>query len=179
MKELSGKRIAVFAADIYEDMELWYPKLRFTEAGAKVTVIGPEKKTYKSKHGYPVEADLAIAEASASDFDALVIPGGYAPDHMRRSPKMVDFVRDMNKQGKPIAAICHGGWMLASAEIVQGKKVTCFFAIKDDLVHAGAVYEDAEVVCDGNLITSRVPSDLPAFCEALILALPREKATVK
>ncbi|MFA5110855.1 MAG: type 1 glutamine amidotransferase domain-containing protein [Desulfobaccales bacterium] len=174
-KRLKGKRLAIFAADFYEDLELWYPLLRFRGEGAETVVVGPgHAKEHHGKYGYPVTVDQAITDVNVEDFDAVVIPGGYAPDHMRRHPGMVKFVREMALGQRVVAAICHGPWMLASAEVVAGKKVTCFFAIKDDLVHAGAIYQDAEVVVDGNLITSRQPSDLPAFCEAIITALGGE-----
>jgi protease I len=127
--------------------------------------------TYKSKLGYPVQVDVVADQIGAADVDAVVIPGGYSPDLMRRYPAMVGLVREAFEQGKVVAAICHAGWMLASADVLKGKKATCFFAIKDDLVNAGAEYVDAEVVRDGNLITSRVPSDLPAFCRAIVGAL--------
>jgi protease I len=174
-KRLEGKNIAILVEEIYEDLELWYPLLRLQEAGATVMVVGPEAgKIYSSKHGYPAQADKSIQEVQAGDFDAVIIPGGYAPDRMRRHPAMVALVRDAARQNKIVAAICHAGWMLASAEAVQGKNVTCFFSIKDDLIHAGANYQDAEVVVDGNLITSRQPGDLPAFCRAIISALAGE-----
>lgn len=169
--QIQGKRVAVLAENFYEDLELWYPVLRLKEAGAEVTVVAPAAATYTSKHGYPVKADLAADQARAADFDAVVIPGGYAPDHMRRSPAMVNLVRDAAREGKVVAAICHAGWMLASAGIVKGKRVTCYFSIKDDVINAGGQYEDAEVVQDGKLITSRQPDDLPAFCRAIISAL--------
>ncbi len=168
---LEGKRIAIFLEQIYEDPEFWYPYYRFLEAGAEVTVIAPEVKVYQSKHGYPAKADLAAAEAKAGDYDAVIIPGGYSPDHMRRSKAMVDLLQQAYEQGKIIASICHGPWMLASVGAVKGKKVTSFFSIKDDLVNAGADYVDREVVCDGNIITSRTPADLPAFCKEIIAAL--------
>jgi protease I len=174
-KRLKGKRVAILAEDLYEDLELWYPLLRFKEEGAEGVVLGPDgAREYHSKHGYPVSIDQAIQEADVEQFDAVVIPGGYAPDRMRRHPAMVNFVREMAHHGKIVAAICHGGWMLASAEVVAGKNLTCFFAIKDDLVHAGANYRDREVVVDGNLITSRQPADLPAFLDAIIAALGGE-----
>jgi protease I len=174
-KRLKGKRIAVLAEDFYEDLELWYPLLRFREEGAEAVVVGPgTAKTYHGKYGYPVAEDLSIQEADVEKYDAVVIPGGYAPDRMRRHPAMVTFVREAVHHNKIVATICHAAWMLASAEVVQGKNLTCFFAIKDDLVHAGAHYRDAEVVVDGNLITSRKPEDLPAFCDAIIAALGGE-----
>ncbi len=170
--QLQGKHIAVLAEDLYEDLELWYPLLRLREAGAETIVVGPgPARTHTSKHGYEVEVDKFAKDVTAADFDAVVIPGGYAPDRMRRHAAMVDLVRQAAQGNKVVAAICHGGWMLASAEVIQGKNVTGFYAIKDDLIHAGASYRDAEVVVDGNLITSRQPSDLPAFCRAIIAAL--------
>jgi protease I len=172
--KLKGKKIAVLAEKFYEDQELWYPVLRFREEGATVSVIAPKTDvTYESKHGYPVKADIASKSAKASDYDAVIIPGGYAPDHMRRDPAMVSFVADAHKQGKLVAAICHAGWMLASAGVARGKTVTGFSSIKDDLVNAGAKWEDREVVVDGNVVTSRTPADLPAFCRAIIDALAR------
>lgn len=177
--ELRGRRVAVLAETLYEDLELWYPILRLQEAGAEVVVIGPRAgETYSSKHGYPVRADLSAAEARADDFDALIIPGGYAPDHMRRHPEMISLVRQVHDQGKIVAAICHAGWMLASANVVQGRTVTGYFSIKDDLVNAGARYVDEEVVRDGNLITSRFPGDLPAFLREIVGALREATAAV-
>ena len=170
--DLQGKRVAILAENNYQDLELWYPLLRMREAGAEVKVVGTgSATTYTSKHGYEVPVDVAADEVKAADFDAVIIPGGYAPDFMRRYPAMVGLVREAFEQGKVVAAICHAGWMLASAGIVKGKKATCFHAIKDDLINAGATYLDQEVVQDGNLITSRVPSDLPAFCRTIIAAL--------
>lgn len=170
--ELKGKRIAVLAENNYQELEVWYPLLRLREAGAETFVVGSgSADTYTSKHGYPVQVDVAADQVRAADLDAIVIPGGYAPDLMRRYPAMVNLVREAFEQGKVVAAICHAGWMLVSANVLRGKKATCFFAIKDDLVNAGAIYIDAEVVRDGNLITSRMPSDLPAFCRTIIEAL--------
>jgi len=169
--KLTEKRIAVLAEQLYEDLELWYPVLRFREEGAMVEIVGAGRDSYPSKHGYPVHPTASIDHVKAADFDAVIIPGGYAPDHMRRHPAMVSLVREAFEQGKIVAAICHGGWLLASANILRGRKVTGFFAIRDDLVNAGAEYLDQEVVRDGNLITSRVPNDLPAFCRAILAAL--------
>jgi len=166
--ELKGKTIGVLAEDMYEDLELWYPVLRMREAGASVKIIAPEKKTYHSKHGYEAAADVQASKVKAAALDALIIPGGYAPDRMRRNADMVRLVREAMKADKCVAAICHGGWMLCSAGGIKGRTVTGFIAIKDDLVNAGAKYVDKEVCVDGTLITSRMPSDLPAFCAAII-----------
>jgi protease I len=169
---LEGKRVAVLVEDQYEDQELWYPLLRLREAGAETVVVGPEAgRTYESKHGYPAKADVAAAGVSGADFDAVIIPGGYAPDRMRRHEAMVRLVRDACQAGRLVAAICHAGWMLASADVLRGRTVTGFFAIRDDLVNAGASYVDREVVRDGNLVTSRTPADLPAFCREIVGAL--------
>jgi protease I len=169
---LRGKRIAVLTADLYQEMEIWYPLLRFREEGAETVAVGAEAgKTYSSKKGYPVVADLSIASVKASDFDAVVIPGGWAPDTLRQDERMVNFVREMDKAGKTVAAICHAGWLLCSADILRGRRATCFKAIKDDMIHAGAQYVDEEVVVDGNLITSRMPTDLPVFCREIIKML--------
>ncbi len=171
MMGLDGKHIAVLLEELYEDPEFWYPYYRFQEAGAKVTVVAPKIKEYKSKHGYPATADIAASDVKAEDFDAVIIPGGYSPDHMRRSRDLVAFLKEAFGQGKIIAAICHGPWMLASVGAAKGRKVTAFFSIKDDLVNAGAEFVDEEVVRDGNIITSRTPADLPAFCREITNAL--------
>lgn len=170
--DLKGKRVAVLAENMYQELELWYPLLRLREAGAETFVVGSgSAQEYKSKLGYPVDVDVVADDVQARDIDAVIIPGGYSPDLMRRYPAMVKLVREANEQGKIIAAICHAGWMLASAGVLRGKKATSFFAIKDDLINAGADWVDAEVVRDGNLITSRMPDDLPVFCRTIIEAL--------
>lgn len=172
--DLKGSRVAVLVEEVYEDLELWYPTLRLREAGAEVKIVGPRAgDQYRSKHGYPATADLGMDDAHADDFDALVIPGGYAPDRMRRHSAMLNFVRAMHEAGKPIAFICHAGWVPISAGIVRGRAVTSVSAIKDDLINAGARWVDQEVVVDGNLISSRTPPDLPAFCRRLIEVLGR------
>lgn len=169
---LEGKRIALLAEDLYEDVELWYPYYRLQEAGAVVVVVGPEANTvYKSKHGLPVQSALAARDLQAADFDAVIIPGGYAPDRMRRDQGMIKFVKHMAEAGKVVAYICHAGWLAISAGIVQGRQVTGFFSTRDDLVNAGATYLDKAVVRDGNLISSRKPDDLPVFCRTIIAAL--------
>jgi protease I len=171
---LNGRKVAVLVENYYQELEVWYPLLRLREAGAEVVTVGPEAgATYKSKLDNPVKADRAIADVSAADYDALVIPGGWAPDHMRRDPRFVQIVRDMDAAQKPIGAICHGGWLLCSAGVLKGRRATSFFSIRDDMVNAGANYVDAEAVVDGNLITSRVPDDLPAFCKAFVEAVAR------
>jgi len=170
--ELAGKRIAILVDQIYQDLEVWYPYYRLREAGAEVvTVAAKAGETYTGKYGYPLVADRSYEQVSASDFDGVVIPGGYAPDHIRRHAKANQFVREMDAQGKLVAAICHAGWVLISAGVLKGRRVTCFFAIKDDVINAGALYQDAEVVVDRNLVTSRMPDDLPAFCRAAIEVL--------
>jgi deglycase len=169
--ELEGKRAVVLVEQQYQELEVWYPVYRLREAGCKVTLVGPEGgQTYPSKLGYPAKADRGIAEVGPDDFDILIIPGGFAPDFMRRCEPMVRLVKKMADMGKIVAAICHGPWMLCSAGVLKNRKATCFFAIKDDVVNAGAKYQDAEVVQDGNIITSRKPDDLPAFVQAVIYA---------
>lgn len=172
---LQGKRAIVLVENQYQELEVWYPYYRLKEEGVEVFLVGSGSATvYSSKVGYPAEADVSADEVNIAKFDAVIIPGGYAPDFMRRYPAMVKLVKDAYDQGKIVAAICHAGWMLVSAGILEGKKVTCFFAIKDDVINAGAEYVDEEVVRDGRLITSRKPDDLPAFCRELIAALEGE-----
>ncbi|MBI2496122.1 MAG: type 1 glutamine amidotransferase [Candidatus Omnitrophica bacterium] len=168
---LAGKRVAILVEDLYQDQEVWYPYYRLKEAGADIVVVGTGKRAYTSKHGYPIDADTAAEQASAGEFDGVVIPGGYAPDLLRRDPAVIQFVKEAHRQGRVIGAICHAGWVLCSADVLRGKTVTCFSAIKDDVVNAGATYVDREVVRDGNLITARKPDDLPAFMRAILDAL--------
>ena len=170
--ELDGKHVVILVENMFNDLEFWIPYYRLKEAGAAVTVVGPMAgTTYAGKYGTTIKADAAAEKVSLADADGIVVPGGYAPDIMRRFPAMVALVRDGVKSGKLVAAICHAGWMLASAKILSGRRVTSFFAIKDDLIHAGADWVDEAVVVDGKLITSRTPDDLPAFMRAIISGL--------
>ncbi len=169
---LANKRIAVLVEQQYQELEVWYPVLRLREAGCEVVLIGAEAGvSYPSKLGYPAKSDKSAKEVKAADFDGIVIPGGFAPDYIRRHESMLQLVRDINAQGKVVAAICHGPWVLCSTTALRGKKATCFHSIKDDLVNAGASYVDQEVAVDGNLITSRKPGDLPAFMIAIMKCL--------
>ena len=173
--DLTDKTIAILVDNIYQEMEVWYPLYRLREEGARVVTLGAQKgATYTSKLGYPCLCEMSYEEADPNSFDGVVIPGGYAPDHIRRYPAANKFVADLNGQGKLVAAICHGGWVLCSAHgMLKGRKATSFFAIKDDVINAGAAWVDAEVVVYGNLVTSRKPDDLPAFCCACIEVLAK------
>ncbi|MGH9445373.1 MAG: type 1 glutamine amidotransferase domain-containing protein [Terriglobia bacterium] len=178
--DLHGKKVAVLVADQYQDLEVWYPLLRFREDGAETHAVGGEAgRTYASKKGYPVVSNRSIADVKVEEYDAVIIPGGWAPDTLRQDSRVLKFVREMHYAGKVVASICHGGWVLASADIVRGVKATCFKAIKDDLIHAGAEYVDAEVAVGANIITSRVPTDLPAFCREIARALAAQASGVK
>lgn len=169
MAELSGMKILIFVGDDYEDLELWYPKLRLEEAGAKVTLAGLAGDTrYVSKHGYPVTSDVSVAEVNGNQFDGVVIPGGWMPDKLRRDAKVLSLTRHFAENGKLVASICHGGWINASADICQGVRMTSTPGIKDDLVHAGGEWIDAEVIVDRHYISSRRPADLPAFGAAIV-----------
>ncbi|HEX3601761.1 MAG TPA: type 1 glutamine amidotransferase domain-containing protein [Lacipirellulaceae bacterium] len=166
---LADLRILMFVGDDYEDLELWYPKLRLAEAGAHVTVAGPKGETfYRGKHGYPCRSDVAIELMECQDFHGVVIPGGFMPDKLRREEKVKRLVREFADNDKLVAAICHGGWVPISAGVYRGVRVTGSPGIKDDLVNAGAIWQDAPVVVDGNFVSSRKPDDLPDFCRAII-----------
>lgn len=169
MSSLTDKRFLMFVDDVYEDLELWYPKLRLTEAGAHVTVAGPRADgKYAGKHGYPCVADAAINDMDADDFAGVVIPGGFMPDKLRRDAKVLDLVRRFAEAEKLVAAICHGGWIPISAGVYRGVRVTGSPGIKDDLVNAGAIWEDRAAVVDRHFVTSRKPDDLPQFCQAIL-----------
>lgn len=166
---LADLRFLMFVDHDYEDLELWYPKLRLVEAGGHVTVAGPKSETaYRGKHGYPCRSDAAIELMEAADFQGLVIPGGFMPDKLRRDAKVKELVRSFAKAGKLVAAICHGGWIPISAGVYKEVRVTGSLGIKDDLVNAGAIWEDAPVVVDRNFVSSRKPDDLPEFCRGII-----------
>jgi len=167
-----GKKIAILATDGYEDLELHYPRIRLNEAGYETELISLHRREIKGKHGYPIKPDKLIREANHNDYDGVIIPGGTKnPDYLRRDKEVLDFVAKINKDGRLVGAICHAGWVLISAKIVSGRKATSYFAIKDDMVNAGAIFEDSPVVIDRNLITSRLPSDLPDFMKAVLTFL--------
>lgn len=166
-------KIAVLLENHYQVLEAWYPYLRLRENEISTVFVGPEKKEYASKEGYPAISEFSVKDVKSGDFDGVIIPGGYAPDILRRNEKIISFVREMNAQKKLVAAICHAGWVLVSAGILKQRKATCFSAIKDDVVNAGAEYYDQDVVVDGNLITSRHPYDLPVFCAEIIRFLKK------
>ena len=166
------KRILAFVDDIYEDLELWYPKLRLEEEGWKVVVAGPESgRVYAGKHGYPCKADAAIKEVRSQDFHGLLVPGGFAPDKLRRDPDVPRLTREFNEAKKPIAFIRHAGWILISANILRGKRATSTVGIKDDMANAGAIWSNEALVVDGHLISSRTPADLHVFAKAFVKAL--------
>ena len=164
-------KVALLIEDMYEDTEALVPYYRLQEVGFEVDVVGPEVKVYTSKHGYPLKANVAAKDARAEDYVAVIIPGGYAPDRMRRNSAIVRFVREMNDQGKVIAAICHAGWVLVEADILRGRRCTSFFSIRKDMENAGAVWEDSPTVVDGNLITARFPADLPVFLRTIVATI--------
>ena len=173
---LEGKNIAILAENGYEELELWYPYYRMIEEGATVVLIGSgtSNKYVGKKGNYPVVVDKNINEVDSKEFDALIIPGGWAPDNLRRHQNIIDFTREIFEQNKTVAAICHAGSLLISANVLKGKTATCFMAIKDDMINAGINFVDEAVVIDGNLVTSRTPQDLPAFCKGIITTLSKQ-----
>ena len=167
-----AKKVAVLVDQMYQVIEVWYPYYRLQEEGIVVDLVAAEaNKEYPSKEGYPCVSQIAAGQADVDSYDCMIVPGGFAPDFMRRNSDVIKFANDMVNAQKTIAAICHGGWLLCSTKAYRDKKATCFMAIKDDIINAGAKYIDAECVVDGNLITSRKPDDLPAFCQAILKAL--------
>lgn len=175
---LDGKRVLLFAGPDFEDAELIYPLLRFKEAGADVKVAGLGEKQYTGKKGYPITVDGDCEDFVVGHWDIIVVPGGWAPDKIRMNKAALEIVRKAAKAGNIVSAICHGGWVLASADVINGKKVTSYIAIKDDMVNAGAQWVDEEVTIDGNIITSRTPADLPAFCRSIIVQACKVPATI-
>ena len=167
-------KAAVLVEDHYQVLEVWYPYLRLREEGIETVFVGTGRaKEYKSKEGYPAPQEMQIKDAKVSQFDAVIVPGGFAPDILRRDDRINKFVKSMFDAGKLVAAICHAGSVLVSADVLRGRTATCFVAIRDDVVNAGAKFVDKEVVVDGNLITSRNPYDLPAFCREIIKFLKK------
>ncbi len=163
------KKIAILATDGFEDAELLYPKIRLKEAGVETEIISLHRREIKGKHGYPLKPDKLVREARVDDYDGVIIPGGTKnPDYLRREKDVLDFVAKINDQNKLVGAICHAGWVLISAKIIKDRKATSYFAIKDDMVNAGAKFEDKPVVVDDNLITSRKPDDLPDFMKEVL-----------
>lgn len=174
---LAGKRVLAFVGDIYEDLELWYPKLRMIEAGAEFVCAGElAKQLYSGKHSYPCVSDVAIDSARSEDFDAILLPGGFMPDRLRRLPKVKSLIHEFASQNKCVAAICHGGWLAISAGVYRGVQVTGSPGIKDDLENAGAIWVDAPVVVDRNFVSSRKPDDLPQFAAAMIRMIASQPA---
>ncbi len=172
---LAGQRYLMFVGEDYEDLELWYPLLRLQEAGADVVVAGDEAgRTYHGKHGYPCAAGASLSAMSAASFEGLIIPGGWMPDKLRRDPQVLALTRDFAEAGKLVAAICHGGWIPISAGVYEGVRVTGSAGIRDDLVNAGAIWEDAAVVIDRHFVSSRRPPDLPEFCRGILQVVTGE-----
>lgn len=170
--DLSGKRVLMLVGDIYEDLELWYPKIRLEEEGIQITLAGPEAGVvYKGKHGYPCKSDAEIDKMMSQDFDGIILPGGFMPDKLRRMPKVKALIREFDESGKLVAAICHGGWLAISAGVYKGVRVTGSLGIKDDLENAGAVWVDAPVVVDRHFVSSRNPDDLAHFGTGLLQVL--------
>jgi len=170
-----NKTVLAFLDDVYEDLELWYPKLRLEEAGYALKCAAPEIKTYAGKHGYPAASDLLLKDARSEDFCGLLVPGGFMPDKLRRDPKVLSLAREFFEQGKLVAFICHGGWIPISAKILKGKRVTGSLGIKDDLENAGGLWVNAPVVVDDNLISSRTPKDCAPFGAAMVKFLDEAK----
>ncbi|MFN0205888.1 MAG: type 1 glutamine amidotransferase domain-containing protein [Planctomycetota bacterium] len=166
-----ARQIAILIEDYYEDLELQYPRLRLLEAGFRPVIAGPGRGVYKGKNGYPQREDITFDALDAANFAGVIIPGGWAPDRIRRSKKVLEFVANIHLSGKLVASICHGPWVLVSAKILNNKNMTCVEAIRDDVVNAGARWSNKEVVVDRNLITSRIPDDLPAFMREILIFL--------
>lgn len=174
--ELKGMRIACLVERDFEDLELWYPVLRLKEAGAEVKLIGMGWPAYKGKHGIEIKPDCLAKDVTADEFDGIVIPGGWCPDRLRRDAQICALVRDISNQGKMVASICHGPWVMISAKICKGRTLTAVTALKDDIENAGGKFVDQEVVIDGNFITSRQPFDIPVWGRSIVEYLVAHKA---
>jgi protease I len=166
-----SKKIAILVENDYQEMEVWVPLYRLREEGYEAVIVGPRAIAYTSKLGYPAKAQAAASEVRSDEFIGVVIPGGWAPDRLRQDPGVLRLVKELFDARRLVASICHGGWVLASAGVAKGRRLTSYQAIRDDMVNAGAQFVDEEVVRDGNLITSRKPDDLPAFCREIVRAL--------
>ncbi len=170
---MKNKKLLLLVEDLFEDLEFWYPKMRLAEEGIAIIVAGKEKKVYHGKKGLPAEPDITFVEIKPENYDGIIIPGGFAPDWLRRYKEVLDLVRIYDKEGKLVAFICHAGWVPISAKILKGRTATSFFAIQDDMENAGVVWKDESVVVDKNLISSRTPADLGDFCKAIITFLSK------
>ena len=167
--------VLILVGPEYEDLEVWYPRLRLEEAGYAVKLAGLGEPSYSGKHGYPCPVDGRIADFPASQLAGILAPGGWAPDKIRRDPEALRRVREINEAGKMVATICHGPWVLISAGIVRGRRLTSTVGIRDDVINAGAEWVDAPSVIDGNLVSARVPKDLPAFGKAMLEVLAKQR----
>ncbi len=173
---IKQKKIVILVEQQYQDLEIWYPLLRLKEEGVKVIVAGTgSSKSYNGKYGYPIRAERNVKDINPAEVDGVIVPGGWAPDFLRRHESVLKFVKDLDDAGKLVASICHGASVLVSSGILKGRTITCFKAVKDDVVYAGAKYVDEEVVVDKNIITSRTPDDLPAFCRKILELLIKQK----
>ena len=176
---LKGKKIIALIHNDFEDLELWYPILRLREEGAVVDIVGEEAdKTYKGKYGVPAKSDFSFSDVDPSNYDAILVPGGWAPDKLRRFKEVIDLVKYMDENKKPIGQICHAGWVLISAKILQGKKVTSTPGIRDDMENAGALWSDVPSIVDGHIVSSRRPPDLPQYMRDFIGVLEKNSHKV-
>ena len=167
--KVSDARVVVLTANLYQEIEFWYPVMRFRELGARVTIASlATGETYGSKLGYPVQADVKVDDIDPAQFDVLIIPGGLAPEALRTSAGTLDLVRKSFEQDKVVAAICHAPWVLVSAGVIQGRRVTCVGPVRDDVINGGGDYVDQSIVVDGHLVTGQLPNDVPAFCQEII-----------
>lgn len=172
---MASARICILVGPEYEDLEVWYPKLRLEEAGFETFFAGMGEREYRGKHGYPCVMDADVKDVEAASLAGVLAPGGWAPDKLRRDAKVLALVREVHAAGKMVATICHGPWILISAGIVRGRTLTSTVGIRDDVTNAGATWVDEPAVVDGNLVSSRVPKDLPAFAKAMLQVLGKTR----